>query len=430
MLSKILLGVGIFAAIFAMLIFSGKLKIGQTDEGPKGSVLIWGTLPEAQMNPLVQAFNPQAKTYKVSYKEVREDAFSQTLLVALSNGAGPDLIIAPYQTILAESPRLYPFPLASISEQTFKTTYVDGAALFFSPRGALALPISVEPLVLFYNRRLFSKHGIVSPPEYWDEVASIVPKLTILNSKGQFIESGIALGAPNTPYAKDILIAIVEQLGQVPVLTQYNTMNVPRQTVLLNQSATGGSPPLTAASQFFVQFADPSQLTYSWNEYAGLADDQFVAEKLAMYIGYSGELGTLRARNPRADFQIAKLPQTRGQNTFSTGLRMYGISAMRTSRNLPVALAVQAQFAGSGIAPSLAAMVGGVPGYRQYALTVGLDSVIATSMLVANGWYDLFAVKSNLLISRMIADILYNRQGASDAVNSFVSRLQDLYTPL
>jgi hypothetical protein len=46
MLPKILLGLGLFATMFSVLIFSGKINIGKKADGPKGEVQVWGTLPD------------------------------------------------------------------------------------------------------------------------------------------------------------------------------------------------------------------------------------------------------------------------------------------------------------------------------------------------------------------------------------------------
>ncbi len=432
MLRNILLGAGAFAALFSILIFSGKLPIGSnnTANSPQGEVILWGTLPDVDMNKIVQAFNPQAKTYRVTYKQVREDVFAKTLVEALASGTGPDMIMAPQQIILSQEARLYPFPIASLSEKSFKDAYVDGASLFSTPLGAIALPVSIEPMVLFYNRTLFSKQGIVGPPTTWDDVMSIVPRLTILNTKGQFVESGIALGAPNTPYAKDILMAIVSELGQTPVLKQYNQDGSSAIGVLANISPTNTNDvlPLSSALRFFTQFADPTKITYSWNQFSGNADDIFVAEKLAMYIGYSGELNTLKARNPRGDFEMTYLPQAKGYNTFSTGARMYGIATLKSSKNPTAALNVEAQFSGAGVSPSISAIIGAVPALRTYSTTSGLNDIISRSMLVAKGWYDSYPEDSDAYTSAMISDVLNNRASVSDASSIFVSRLQDLYT--
>ncbi len=432
MLRNILLGAGVFAALFAILIFSGKLPIGNGNEKAKGEVALWGTLPEQQMNKVVQEFNPKAKSYRVSYREIPEGQFSQTLLEALANGTAPDLIIAPHQIILANQSRLYPFPIASLSEKTFKDTYVDGAGILFSPAGALALPVSVDPLVLFYNRALFSKHGIVNPPTYWDEVASMAPSLTLRDSKGAFVESAIALGAPNVSYIKDIMMAVVGELGQVPVLTQLREDGVPVITVMANTpTATAGDVfPLSTVAMFFTQFSDPTKSAYTWSQYAAKPDDVFVAEKLAMYIGKASELAILRARNPTADFEMTYLPQTRGYNTFVTGGQMYGIATLKGTKNALTSFTVESQFAGAGVSPAIASAIGATPALRAYSTTTGLSDVIARSMLVVRPWYDTFPAQSTSLVASMLADIISGRLGPADAVGAFVTRLQDLYTPL
>lgn len=431
MLKTILLGVGVFAALFAILIFSGKIPLGTGSKSvPQGDVIVWGTVPQSKMDYILQTYNASAKTYRVIYSEIREESFNQTLLEALASGKGPDMILAPQQIILSQSSRLYAFPVTSFPEKDYKDMYVDGASIFFTPSGAVAFPVSIEPMVLFYNRTLFSKHGIINPPAYWDEVTNIVPTLTLKDNRGLFIESGIDLGSPSTPYAKDIMMAIVSQLGQTPVLKQYSQDGKAYYNVLANSPVTEGGDirPLSTVARFFTQFGDPTKDTYSWNQYSGKEDDQFVAEKLAMYIGYSGEFGGLRARNPRGDFGMAYLPQTRGYNTFATGAKIYGIAILASSKNLTASFAVQNSFGGIDLSSKVAGAVGGVPALRAYAGTAGLDPVIARSMLVARGWIDPFFRESSTYMSTMISDILNNKQGPNDAASIFVSRLQDLYS--
>lgn len=432
MLRNILLGAGVFAALFSILIFSGKLPIGQGAAQAKGEVALWGTIPEQQMNKVVQEFNPKAASYRVTYREIPEAQFSQTLLEALANGTAPDLVIAPHQIILANQSRLYPFPIGSFSEKTFKDTYIDGAGMLFSPAGALALPVSIDPLVLFYNRSLLSKHGIVNPPTYWDEVATMAPLLTLRDSKGNFLESAIALGAPNVSYSKDTLMAVVGELGQVPVLSQVRSDGVPVVNVLANTPTTAAKDvfPLATAVMFFTQFSDPTKSAYTWSQYARSPDEAFVAEKLAMYIGRASELATLRARNPNGDFEMTYLPQTRGYNTFVTGGQMYAIATLKTTKNPLTALTVESQFAGAGISPDIANAIGATPALRAYSTTNGLPDVIARSMLVAKPWYDTFSDQSTGLVATMLADVLSGRLGPADAAGAFVTRLQDLYTPI
>lgn len=430
MLKNILLGVGIFAVLLSVLIFSGKVSLGGKETVAQGDVVMWGTIPEESMNSIVQSFNPKAKTYAIRYRYVPEKDFNQKLLEALASGTGPDTILAPYQVILSQSHRITPFPITSLGEKSFKDTYVDGASILFSPQiGALALPVSVEPMVLIYNRSMLSKRGFSSPPAYWDEVAAMTPALTVREGN-QFIESSIALGSPEIPHAKDILMAIVSQLGQTPVVSTYDQVGDQVFVVSANDASIidPSVRPLTTVTRFFTQFGDAGQSTYTWSDSLGKADDRFVAERVAMYIGYAGELFSFRARNPRGEFETTILPQTRGYNTFSTGMRMYGIAVLKTSTNPTAAFTVQSQFSGGEISPTIAAVVGGVTALRSFAGTPGLDQVMARSMLVARGWYDSYQTDTTLHTSTMISDIINYRYGVVDAVSIYVSRLRDLYS--
>ena len=429
-LRMVLLGLGIFATILSVLIFSCKLPIGERCKdatGAKGDVTIWGTLPEAEMSVITQKFNIEAKTYAVRYTYVSEESFNQTLIEALASGVGPDMILAPYQIILSQVDRIYPYQM---DEKTFRDIYIDGASVLSTAQGALALPVSVEPMMLFYNRTLFSKHGITSPPEYWDELTTLAPVLTIKNG-GRFTESAVALGTPSVPYGKDIIMTIVSQLGQVPVVRYADRSGNVSFAVLVNQPVTEESTiaPLATVNRFFTQFGDPGQNAYSFDQgQTGSVVDIFVAEKLAMYIGYSGEYSTLKARNPRADFQMTILPQTRGYNTFSTGMRMNAIATLRTTKNPITAAAVQSQFGGGNTSLALASTVGGVPALRSYATNPSVDPIIGRSMLVARGWYDSYQKETDAYAASMISDIINSRSGINEASQTFAARLRDLYS--
>lgn len=423
MLRNILLGAGVFSALIAVLIFSGKLSLGNKTAKAQGEVIMWGTVPEEAISRIFQEFNPKAKSYRITYKEVPAAGFNRALVESLASGTGPDLILAPHQYILSNAERIYPFPPAYMSETKFKEAYVDGASVFLTPQGALALPVAIDPMVLFYNRYLLSKHGVVTPPSYWDDLMRLAPTLTVKGKNGQFLESAIAVGAPNAPYMKDLMMAVVGQLGQVPVLGSRVTANVPIQE---NQDIQ----PLATALLFFSGFADPRKDTYTWSQYSSRADDQFIAEKVAMYVGYASELPTLRSRNPKAEFEMTYLPQTKDYNTFTTGATFYGVAALKSSRNLVTALTAEADLGSRGVGPALAAVIGATAPFRSFASSQGTPDVIARSMLVARAWYDSFPSESSAYAATMMTDVLSGRVNPSEAASAFVSRLQDLYTPI
>jgi ABC-type glycerol-3-phosphate transport system substrate-binding protein len=427
----IITAVGIIAAVFSVLIFSGKISINTGSKVPQGSITVWGTLPQEEMTNFFLAYARDVKGQQVTYQFIQEENFSATLVDALASGVGPDAIIAPYQLILEQSKRIYPFPQASFPEKMYRDMYVDGASIFWTRNGALALPIAIEPMVLFFNRTLLAKHGVALPPEYWDELNDMGPKLTVLTPQGTFTESAIALGAyGNVVYAKDILSTIVAQLGQAMVFKQPTSEGKDLYTVTANAPLQEGGDvfPLATALRFFMEFSNPTKIKYTWNQFLPNAQDQFVAEKLALYVGYYGEGKIMRERNGRIDFDMAVLPQTRGYNTFVTGMKLYGMATLSSARNKEVSFAVQSKVGSLPWANLLTPTIGALPPQRAYAQNPTVPETTRRSLLVAKGWYDIQQKNSSDLFETMVRDVTSGRVEVSEAASQFVQRLRPKYT--
>ncbi|MDQ5962766.1 MAG: hypothetical protein QG653_573 [Patescibacteria group bacterium] len=426
-----IISVGLMAALFAMLLFSGRLPIGKTAKTPQGTITVWGTLPQSEMENFFFQYSSQFKGQEIKYRFIREEDFSATLVDALASSQGPDAIIAPYQKILEQAKRIYPFPVASFPEKTYRDMYVDGSSIFWTPQGALALPVSIEPMVLFFNRTLLAKHGVSLPPEYWDEFNDVTPKLTVKTPQGSFSESAIALGAyGNVPYVKDIVTTIIHQLGQVVVFRQINSEGKAIGTVTANAPVQEGGDvfPLATGLRFFMEFSNPEKTRYTWNQFLPNAQDQFVAEKLALYVGYAGEAKTIRERNQRIDFDMTMLPQTRGYNTFVTGMKLYGMATLLQARNKELTFVIQSQVASLPWSTALAQAIGATPPHRAYLSTQGIPDTIKRSNLVARGWYDDKPEESASMFESMIRDVSGGRVDVSQAATQFVQRLQAKYT--
>lgn len=432
MFKNIILGVGVLAALFAVLIFSGRIPIGKAKtSGPMGEVVVWGTLPQDQVENLFQTINNTSKTYRITYYEISESSFSSKLLDALASGRGPDLILAPYQIILEHRSKIYLYPQQGFTEQQYRDFFIDGASIFYTERGALALPVAVSPLVLFYNRTLFSAADVITPPALWDDLYLMISKLTVIDSSNRITQSAIALGTyANISAAKDIIMTIVAQLGQVPVF-RIITGGKETLTVLANSPLQGNETvrPLTSSLRFYSEFANPAKSTYTWSQLLPDAQEQFLAEKLAMYIGYSDEDTIMRAKNPRLDFGVKFLPQTKGNVIPVTGMKLYGIATLNRSSNLTTALTVQALLSGSQYGPVIASIAGGFSPLK-YVIeqSTNLNPEYRKSLLLARGWYDISESTSERFVQNMISDVLSGRRNISEAAEGFVTALTESYT--
>ncbi len=94
---------------------------------------------------------------------VTKGLVSEELVAALASGQGPALVIMPHDLLVSQGDKLTPIPFSIVSERAFLDTYLDGASVFLSNNGILALPILVDPVVMYWNKDLFASAGIPTP---------------------------------------------------------------------------------------------------------------------------------------------------------------------------------------------------------------------------------------------------------------------------
>jgi ABC-type glycerol-3-phosphate transport system substrate-binding protein len=109
---------------------------------------------------------------------------------------------------------IYKIPYTSYAEKTFRDAFIDGANVYLANDGVLGFPIMVDPMMLYYNKDIFSNEGLVSTPQYWDQLFGLSSKLTKKKDDGTILQSMIALGRyDNISHSKDILATLLLQSG-------------------------------------------------------------------------------------------------------------------------------------------------------------------------------------------------------------------------
>ncbi len=432
MFKYVVTGIGIFSAVFAVLVFSGKLPIGQGNKEEKivGNLTMWGTLPLENVSPVLNQMNIDEKTYSITYEEIPEQKFQKVLVDALADGGGPDMILADYKTILAEKRRLLLFPYTSFPVNDFKNSYVDGASIFLASDGILAFPVTIEPMMMFVNRDTLSKNTIATAPEYWDEILGIAPSITGRDTSGKLISYGVGLGTfSNVVHAKEIIMGLVRLLGQEPVVVDVN--GVP--SFIGNNPLTQDSVvlPLREGIKLFTQFSDPSKESYSWNSFVGSSDkDAFTAGKLALYFGFSGEFKEIAQKNERLNFYMSPFPLARGYPNKANSMKMYGVAVMkRTPQNLVLtAYKAQSTLANSKYSITVAANTGKLSPIRSaISANQDLDIGLRSSVLVSRGWYDIKESASTDLLKVAVDDIVSGKKTPSRSAEDFEVSLNDIY---
>ncbi|MEK7558506.1 MAG: extracellular solute-binding protein, partial [Patescibacteria group bacterium] len=378
-----------FFAIMAVLVFSGVFPIfNQGGSGVNGEVVVWGTMPEEIMIPLFSDITGSNKNLQIVYVKKNAASFDDNFIEALASGRGPDLFFLPQNFILKYEDKIMPIPYDSISERDFKSTYVEEGELYLSANGILGLPIIVDPMVMYWNRNMFSSGGIPEPPSYWDEIATVVPKLGKKDKAGNILESAISFGEfKNVSYAKDILAMLMMQIGNTLVVR--DRQKIPRVTLLEEQGRDIRSA--DTALNFFTEFSDPAKTVYSWNKSLPSSRDSFLGGRLAIYFGYASEIGSLRNKNPHLNFDVTGVPKPRGNKAKISLGRVEAVAIVRASKNLNSAIFVAKEMAGAPFAGALAKNLYLPPARRDLLSLRPKDSYLQffyDSALVSRGWLD------------------------------------------
>ena len=322
-----------FIAIIAVLIFSGILpgyKNQGTQKGPAIPVSLWGTLPRSQINGVISAINKENKSYKITYAEFPDSSYENEVINALASGKGPDFWLISQDMVLKNKDKISPIPFAYYPERNFRDDFIDISNLFVDQKngGLTAIPFLIDPMVMYWNKDLFSSAGISQPPSNWDDFSEDVKIFTEKKETGNITQSGTALGElSNIRNGKDILSMLIIQSGN-PIMKTDDRVNL---KVALEEKDNSGKSPAAISVKFFNDFSDPNKNVYSWNKALSNADTMFAKGALAMYFGYASELLEIKAKNPHLNFDIAEVPQIKGDKTKTTFAKIYGLAVMKNS---------------------------------------------------------------------------------------------------
>ncbi len=437
---NILLGAGIFVMLIAIASFSGKLPIfNSSSQKLKGNVYIWGTIPRNNISQYISDFYKETEGLNLIYTEIRYEDFNSKLTSALADGVAPDLILVPIDILFANANRLYPLSFQSFSESSFRNTYVDSASILIDSliEGYLGLPVSVDPLVLFYNRDILSTNGFSDPPKTWADFYHYEDKITKIKD-GNITMSTIAFGTyDNIPHITDILLAMIFQQGEIPVSRQQNfDVNGDYYSSYIvnvdNISETTGLSPLNSALAFTKDFSDTQKSTYNWSARSTSAREQFIAGNLAFYIGFASEAYYIKLANQKLYFDYTYLPQVEGSQVSATYANLYAVSMLRTTPNINLAYPTMITLSTGPLADNLAYAIGGLSPLKTsiaYNISYGdqRSEIFGNSVLISKTFYDLHRSTLEDLMREAIRQIYNGEKSTVEASHIFTEALQDAY---
>ena len=418
----------ILLAVFAVSIVAGvaAFSLYRGSSGKTVAMTVWGDISSQDFSLLLNASAiSQDRTFTISYVEKSTGTIETEFTEALARGTGPDLVILTQDKLWKNKPKLSIIPYTSISERDFKTAFVEEGELFLDGAGIYALPLSIDPMVLYYNRDLLSAAGQARPMAYWDEIYALAANLSKMDAAGNLVSSVMALGeARNIHHAKDILSLLLLQAG-TPI-TSFIGSELRSQI-----SMNFGTPvsPGEATFNFYTQFSNPARVYYSWNRSLIDAQTHFTSGSSAYYLGFASELRVLKNKNPTLNFGVSPVPQSRVSGKTVTFGRLRAVAISRGSRNPSAALALATKLVSREAALSLAEILALPPARRDLLSrkpTDATSSVFYDAALQSKGWLDPDTVATDIIFRAAIESITSGRARTLEALNKVNSEIEAL----
>jgi ABC-type glycerol-3-phosphate transport system substrate-binding protein len=418
----ILLGIfGLFIVV-AVAVFA----LYRGSSGSNVAISVWGDISAYDFNLLLNtsALNQDQSTV-ISYTEKSAESIDRDFTEALAQGGGPDLIIITQDRLWKEKSKLIIIPFGNISERDFKSTFIEEGELFLTTEGIYALPLSIDPLVLYYNRDLLSSAGQAQPLQYWDEIFAIALKLSKTDQAGNLVSSTMALGeARNIPRAKDIFTLLMLQAG-TPITSLVNGE-------LRSQVSNSFNLPILpseAALDFYTQFSNPTKVFYSWNRSLIDAQTHFTSGDSAYYIGFASEYRTLLNKNPTLNFGVSLVPQSRVSGKTITVGNMRGIAISRGTRNPSAALALATRLISRETSAALSEIMALPPARRDLLTNKPVDAIFSVfydAALQSRGWLDPDTLATGAIFREAIESVTSGRARTIEAVNKMNREVEAL----
>ena len=333
--------------LFSMVFLSG---CGCKKQAPnyEVSLEVWGLFDDSDtMAKVISEYkkrNPAVKD--IQYKKLTIDSYENDLRDALAAGNGPDIFLIHNSWLTKHQDKLSPAPDSVITPKQVQDLFVDVVSQDFVKDSKIyALPLSVDSLALYFNKDLLNQAGLSAPPRTWAEFDEAAGRLTKIDSFGNIVQSGAALGASSDASpgdgkinrATDILTAIMLQAGTQMYDPKTNLATFAEFT---DASLSGKNPtsPGQAALAYYTKFSNRSNKEYSWNSTMHNSVDSFIEGQTAMTLNYSWLIPKIQSKAPKMNLGISTLPQNIDQSGKGVNLNFanywgYAVSKNKTAKN-------------------------------------------------------------------------------------------------
>jgi ABC-type glycerol-3-phosphate transport system substrate-binding protein len=417
------MGVFGFFVILGLLAFS---TYKSTNTSTSNVIInIWGTIEKNTIDNFISKFK-QDKNLQFNYNYIYKnlETIDNDLVEAIATGKAPDVILIPQTLEKRYLDKV--LMITSIPERTFRDTFIQEAGLYVQPNGLFALPLFVDPLVMYWNKNLFASAGYPIAPTKWTEFPILAGKLSQTDSNGNIKSSVASFGEySNVNNAKALVSTLVMQAGSSIVSYENNFF----RSKLNSQSTNDIMIPAVSALQFYTEFSNPKKVNYSWNRSISSSLQSFLGEDLATYFGFASEYSSLKEKNPNLNFDVAMMPQILDAKTKITFGNIYGFSILKASKNPQAAFNLITQLISNDAITALVNSTDFAPA-RNDVIVKGIDDPIKTifynSAIISQGWIDPDAGKTDQIFKNMIENITSGLMSIQASVAKASTELDNL----
>ncbi len=285
---------GIFAlllivgAIFAVMSFAQKKTSGPVQ------LTYWGLWEDAAtIQPLITKFEQKNPNIKIVYQKLTAKQYRQKVIVRGKDNRGPDIFTYHNTWVPMMAEILTPVPKEYYTPDSFKKTFYPVIAQdLIIDDSILGIPLSIDGLVLLYNKDMFKRAGLVNAPYTWEDVITYANELTVPDQSGGIITAGIALGtANNIDHFSDIFGWMLLQNGA--------------------SISDLSSPEAQEVLESYRQFAESPDNV--WDDRMPNNVLAFAQGKVAMIMVPTWQILTVKALNPETQVGVAPLPVLPGE---------------------------------------------------------------------------------------------------------------------
>jgi len=414
----------------------------------------WGMEDDpSAYNQLINDYRGLHPHISVTYRKLRKEEFEKELLNALAEDRGPDIFTIENTWITKYLSKIEPIPpktkvayqfvqkTLNIKEETItevrenisltpfqlKDTFLDTIYNdVVRDNQIYGLPLSLDTLVMFYNRDLLNNAGIPLPPTNWLALQQNVKTLTYQDKNGNLIQSGAALGSgANIDYSPDILSLLMMQNGaRMSIGNQVTFGLVPADINIKNYN------PGPEALRFYTDFSNPSREAYTWNDSFPTSLDAFAQGRVAMIFGYFSDIKYLDAkRGGKLNYVVAKAPQIEGRP--EVNFARYSVNTVsKKSRNINEAWDFLQFISKKAEAEKYLASTSKPTALRALVADQQANDklkVFAEQLLTAKSWYQGKDVETMYQNFNLMIEMVRKGQPLKDAVEMAIQKIQQTF---